>query len=410
MKIILALLIIIFLAFSGYHLTFRGYKLKLPLFARQFYLTGSEFLFLGLLLGPQFLNLIDEDTRKGLAPLSALVLGWIGMLYGYQFELPRLRKYPLEYMAAANIKGFITLCIVFMGVYFIQPFLFHAAGSAKIPFLLILAATAAGSTQTGLLLMAPEAMSGRRKTIRLLRYISSVDGLSALLVFGMAFAFRPSFSELSLIMEYLRGMIFGTVATVALVFLFVLFLNKRLPQNELILVVIGMIILTSGIASVLSISPLLTSFFVGFCIANVSRENERIYKILIIVEKPVYILLLVFLGTIWQTESVRMFLGAAAYCLLRMSGTFLAGFYITRLQGLRNHPPCIGFGLLEQGGITLAMLLDFGQSFPGHVTTQVISLILIAVVYNDLISPVFLNRLLQEKNNLKKAGDVISDS
>jgi len=50
MKIIFALLIIVFLAFSGYHLTFRGFKL--PLFAREFYLTGTEFLFLGLLLGP----------------------------------------------------------------------------------------------------------------------------------------------------------------------------------------------------------------------------------------------------------------------------------------------------------------------------------------------------------------------
>jgi len=49
MKIVFALLIIVFLAFSGYHLTFRS--LKLPLFAREFYLTGTEFLFLGLLLG-----------------------------------------------------------------------------------------------------------------------------------------------------------------------------------------------------------------------------------------------------------------------------------------------------------------------------------------------------------------------
>ncbi len=408
MKIIFALLIIIFLAFSGYHLTFRGYKLKLPLFARQFYLTGTEFLFLGLLLGPQFLNLIDEDTRKGLAPLSALVLGWIGMLYGYQFELRKLQKYPLEYMAAANIKGFLTLCFVFIGAYFIQPFLFLATEPIGITFLLIFAASAAGSTQTGLLLMAPGAISERRKTIRMLRYISSVDGLIALFVFGLAFAFRPSFSELSWFMEFLRGIISGMGVTVALVFLFMLFLNKRLPESELILVVIGMIILASGMASVLSISPLLTSFFVGFCIVNVSRENERIYRILITVEKPIYILLLVFLGAGWQIESVHMCIGAVVYCLLRMSGTLFAGFCVTRLPGLRKHPNSLGFGLLEQGGIALAMLLDFGQSFPGQMTTRVISLILIAVVYNDLISPLFLNRLLQGKNkNHREHKDVL---
>lgn len=395
MKIIFALLIIIFLAFSGYHLTFRGYKLKLPLFARQFYLTGSEFLLLGLLLGPQFLKLFDEETRMGLAPLSALVLGWIGMLYGYQFDLAKVRKYPVEYLAAANIKGFLTLSLVFLAAFFIQSF-FFSTGPMKIPVLLLLAATAACSSQTGLVLMAPESVSRRRRTIQLLRYISSFDGLMALLVFGLAFAFRPSHYALMWIMEYFREIILGIGVTVALVFLFVLFLNKRLQENELVLVVIGMIILASGMASVLNISPLLTSFFVGFCIANLSRENERIYRILVTIEKPAYILLLVFLGTGWQINFV-ICIGAAGYCLWRLMGTFLAGLCVTRLPGLESHPRHLGYGLLEQGGLALAMLLDFSQSFPGEMTTKAVSLVLIAVIYNDLISPQFLRRLLQEK-------------
>ena len=92
MKVTFALLIIIFLAFSGYHLTFRHFRL--PLFARIFYLTGTEFLVLGLLLGPQFLNLMDPETQKGLAPLTALLLGWIGLLFGFQFEIKKLRRVP----------------------------------------------------------------------------------------------------------------------------------------------------------------------------------------------------------------------------------------------------------------------------------------------------------------------------
>ena len=50
MKIVFALLIVIMLCFSGYHLTFRG--LKLPIIARKLQLTGTEFLFLGLFPKP----------------------------------------------------------------------------------------------------------------------------------------------------------------------------------------------------------------------------------------------------------------------------------------------------------------------------------------------------------------------
>ena len=103
MKIFFALLLIIFLAFSGYHLTFR--RIELPLFARKFYLTGTEYLFLGLLLGPQFFNLLDSQTLLGLEPLFALLLGWIGLIFGFQFEIVKLRRFPLEFLSAAIIES-----------------------------------------------------------------------------------------------------------------------------------------------------------------------------------------------------------------------------------------------------------------------------------------------------------------
>ena len=103
MKIFFALLLIIFLAFSGYHLTFK--RLKLPFFKYKIYLTGTEFLFLGLLLGPQFLNLLDTQTMGGLDPLSALLLGWIGLLFGFQFEFSRLRRFPEQFLIAGIFEG-----------------------------------------------------------------------------------------------------------------------------------------------------------------------------------------------------------------------------------------------------------------------------------------------------------------
>ena len=122
MKIFAALLIIIFLTFSGYHLSFRSFKL--PLFARKFYLTGTEYIFLGLLLGPFFLNLLDEKTISSLEPLTALLLGWIGLLCGFQFEIMEIKRFSKTYLGAAITESVVTFLVVASAAYFLIPLWF----------------------------------------------------------------------------------------------------------------------------------------------------------------------------------------------------------------------------------------------------------------------------------------------
>ena len=397
MKITFALLIIVLLTFSGYHLTFRNFRL--PLFARQFYLTGTEFLFLGLLLGPQFLNLIDTETQKGLAPLSALLLGWIGLIFGFQFEITKLKRFPPEYLIAAVIGGLVTLALVFAAVYPVLPLFITIANPMKIVVSLTLAAAAACTAQTGLVLMAPDYIGKCRNMLRLLRYISSIDGISALLVFGLAFFFRPSLlPESSWIDKLSSGAIAGLLACIGLLLLFTLFLNRRRQESELLLIVIGMTVLSSGMASTLNFSPLLTNFFIGFWVVNLSREKERIYHILIMVEKPTYLLLLVFLGVNWHFDSASVLLWAAVYCLYRLFAKLAAGYLVTGLMPkLGDHTRQLGFGLLAQGGLSIAILLDFQQRFSSAITPFVVSFALLTIIYNDLLSPHFLNHLLTRK-------------
>ena len=396
MKIVFALLIIVFLAFSGYHLTFRGFKL--PLFAREFYLTGTEFLFLGLLLGPQFLNLLDTETLKGLEPVGALLLGWIGLLFGFQFEIVRLRRFPLDFFKAAILESLLTFVLVFFGVYFALPLFFEIPEVKHIVLSLTLSAAAACTAQTGLALLTPDLTTQHRKTIGFLRYISSIDGLSALLIFGMVFFFRrPSIAGFSLIGDLALGTVFILVISIGLVFLYIVFMSSHRGESELALVVIAMAVLTSGVASILHFSPLIANFFVGFCLVNLCRQKERLFEILVGVEKPVYLLLLVFLGAYWKLGSIWIIVLAALYCLYRFIGKLFGGFMITRLnRELSAYPSHLGFGLLAQGGLPLAILFDFQQGISCDIVTSIISLALLAVIYNEFLSPYMLVRLLKE--------------
>ena len=394
MKLIFALLLIIFLAFSGYHLSFRC--LRLPLFARRFYLTGTEFLFLGLLLGPQFFNLFDTETQMGLAPLADLLLGWIGLLFGFQFEIKKLRRFPAEYLLAAVMEGLLTLSLVFSATYLTLPLLIDISASMRIVASITLAAAAACTAQTGLALMAGDSIAGSPRILRLLRYISGIDGLSALLVFGLAFTLCHTGSSDPWPWAIGKVAAVNLGASMGLLFLFTLFLALRLQESELVLVVIGMALLTSGMASALNFSPLLANFFVGFWVVNLSRKKERIYHILVTVEKPTYLMLLLFLGVHMRLESLWIPVLAAGYCFYRSLGKLLAGFLVTRLTpDFRQYPRFLGFGLLDQGGLPLAILLDFHRGFPGRLTEVVITFALLAVIFNDFLSQHFLQRLLK---------------
>lgn len=396
MKIVAALLIILFLAFSGYHLSFRSFRL--PVSARTFYLTGTEFIFFGLLLGPIFFNILDPVTVSCLEPLTAVLLGWIGLLCGFQFEIREIRRFSGKYLGAALAESTVTFLIVAVAVFCLMPFFIDLTPHQRIFTAIMLGASASCSSQTGLLLFTDSVLSKRSELIRFMQYISSINALAAFFFFLPAFIMmtvtpeRPSpFTGINL------PMLIFPVAGICLIFLYNLFLAQRRDKKELLIVIIGMVLLTSGAASSLKFSPLLANFLIGMFLVNTTREKERIFRLLISIEKPLYLLLLVFIGACWQPDRMILIPGALAYCLIRilakMSGGFLAA---ATVSGIQAFPRSLGFGLIEQGGLPLAILYDFSQSTGGEFGENIISAALIGIILTDLLSPFFISGLLKK--------------
>jgi len=396
MKIFFAFLLIIFLAFSGYHLSFR--KFGIPLFARTFYLTGLEFLFLGLLLGPQFLNILDGETCNALAPITALLLGWIGMLFGFQFEILKLRRFPRINFIAGLLESLLTLAVVFGGVYIILPMIFEVSDYMRIVISMVLASAAACTAQTGLAMLSTMQIGKNQSIIKMLRYLSSIDGLVAMLALMPVFIFIPHRTGMSVsrfLFEY--DLLIAFVSFVGILILFNLFLIYRREQSELALIIIGMVIFISGFSSVMNFSPLLSNFFVGVCLVNLTSEKEKIFNTLVSIEKPVYLLLLVFLGSTWYLSNFWGVVIAIGYCAFRFVGKIIGGFSISLMGSkMKVYPPGLGLGLIGQGGLPLAILYDFQQGFQSEVTTTVVGIALISVIYSDVISPVLAGLLLKK--------------
>ena len=65
--------LIVLVALLGSRRTFT--RVKLPLAARHIYLTGTEYILVGLCLGSQMLGLLDGKALQGLAPLLFATVG-----------------------------------------------------------------------------------------------------------------------------------------------------------------------------------------------------------------------------------------------------------------------------------------------------------------------------------------------
>lgn len=399
MKIVFSFLLIVFLAFSGYQLTFRGFKL--PLFVRKFYLTGTEFLFLGLLLGPDFTNIIDADTSVGLEPLKTFLLGWTGLLFGFQFEIKKMRRFPLDLFFSALIEGVITAAVVFLSVGAACFFGFGHTPVQSFIMALVLSTAATPTAQTGLALLVSGSSGPQKNMVGVLKYISGIDGLIAMALLGILFLFRPSLSVENLQWFSQGANVFPAVCLYAVLFiLFGLFLMGRMAENEMVLVVIAMTVINGGAAAILNFSPLFTNFFIGICLANMARNKERIFNMLAGVEKPIYLLILLFLGVNWNIGSGWALFVAAGYSLIVAAGKITGGFAFARRIGPKTLPPLLGLGLLAPGGLTLAILLDVKQGFPFARIDAIIGMAMIAVIYNDLASPHFLARLIKSKSEI----------
>jgi len=66
MKLLLFIVIIVAIAIAGSRITFLNRKL--PLGFRSIIFTGSEYIFIGVLLGGMGLNLVDAKSLKNLEP------------------------------------------------------------------------------------------------------------------------------------------------------------------------------------------------------------------------------------------------------------------------------------------------------------------------------------------------------
>lgn len=374
----LVLVLAVALAYLAAHVAFDW-------LARRFLLvSGAEYLLLGILLGPQVSGVLSVSTMTGFAPLITLALGWIGAIVGTQFYLPGLIRIRGRTYRLAFIEAGLTLLVVAGLESYLLAWVFGLPLAMAVIPGVAMGGVAAVSAPAGIE-VAARRLGVRGPLVRQLEVATAIDALVGVVTMGLLLCIwhtgptsgtRPLTPTEWAVVTIALGLVGGT--------LFHLFLGAELAGDRLFISLAAAIILVSGAAAYLHLSPVLASMVLGATLINTSGSRQEIAQTLASSERPFYFVLLVFAGATWVPSSGGW--AAAQPVALFLVVRVLAKIGTARLGARFNGAlPELGAdwgkALIGQGGLALALSLSYlrlpEMPLPNVVFTAAIASVLL---------------------------------
>lgn len=404
---LLATLALILLALLGARVTFSTERVSPG--PRLLFRTGTHFLFIGWLLGPGRLDLLNQDAVEQLYPLMALGLGWVGLLFGAQLDRNSLRQFSWGYHFLALGQALLTF-LLFLGAGWVTLGL-TGYGGDEVAMLMVMvgAATACVTTPAGIAMVSSNFLV-RGDVVRLLFFIASVDALVGIAALQVTYSFyHPAqlligFGTAPAPAWIAVGLGLGVVC--AIIFLWLT--RARASREELVLYLLGISALGSGAALQLHVSPLFVCVTMGAVVANMMPDPQRVFQALHKWEKPIYVVLLMLAGALLRVPTWWVLPLAILYAVVRGVSKLAASAILVPVAPLHFRPPRrLGLGLIPQGGISLAMAISVVLTYSGltleagaSAVDVLFGVIVLGVVLSELVGPSFTTTLL------RRAGEI----
>jgi hypothetical protein len=388
MKLLFAILIILFISLLGSRLTFLNRRLSLGF--RNIMFTGTEYIFIGALLGGMGLDVLDGEALKQLEPFLVFGLCWVGFLFGLQFNRRQLKHLAGHYFSVSAVQAFVTFVFVSLSMYWLLERYTDFPELVRLMIAVTLGSSASCTAQSALAIVSKNYKFKNRRLLDLMRFISGLDGLYALIFFAAALSLFPnaevgSFNLLSSLEWTAVTCAIGVLPALILISLS----RVRFTDQEFLVFVIGTVILCGGLSHQIKYSPLISGMICGVITANFCRHSIRAFSVVQHAEKSLYIILLILLGAGWDFKFKvdYILLLTAVYFAVRVVGKYIGAMIAAKSHHFDYHVPAsIGLGLISDGGIAAAIIIDFKLLYPAFAY-PLITIIIITVLVNELLSP-----------------------
>ncbi len=358
----------------------------------------TGYLLMGLLIGPQVTGLIPAHIASNLSVINDVALGLILFAIGNEFEWSHIKRIgikPLLQLALYETVG--VLVLVTGGFLALGYDVFHS---------LLIGTIAVATAPAATLLVIREYHTKGLLTDRLLALIA-VNNILAMVSFRLVYGvihLQNGASILTAVMQPFYEVIVSIVLGIILGRVLSAWEDHLDELSELLLVIIGIVLIGSGLARMLHLSPMLVAMAMGATVANSSYVHRLIYVEQRQIEQPIFIAFFVLAGLSLHVDQL-LTMGAAGIVYLvtrsigKVAGVYLAG------RGNR-HPKVVskylGMTLLCQAGVAIGLSYEVQADYP-ELGKWVTTIILATVIVNETIGPYLV------KLGLGLAGELASE-
>ncbi len=337
----------------------------------------------GIILGPSLLGVVTPGLSETLEIVKILGLGMIALVIGGQLALKQIRDLGKIIAGISVGQLSITFLLVFMTMYLIL----------KLPLTvsLLLGALSTATAPASQLAVIREYGARGKFTNTLLGVVALqnagciilfglVSAVVALLVEGSAVTSGGIFSSLG---EVFLSVLLGVISGLLLVLL----LPRITDRKHKVTLLLGYILLNSGAAYALDLSPLLVNMACGFIVANIYVRPEEL-NVLEEIEMPVILLFFALAGASLQLEMIwNNWSLVVVYIAARGIGLFGGTYFGALATGadklVRTR---LGFSMMPKAGLTIGLLMLVQYRFP-ELALIIVSVELAAVAICELLGP-----------------------
>jgi hypothetical protein len=387
MQAIYAFGLLILIAFLGARFITKRSSLS-PV--NYFFYSGFVYIFLGLSLGPSGLDILGPRVLTGLTPLISLGLGWVGFLFGFQLETKYLKCFPRKFVSLSFLQ-FLTVFFLGTSVFSLILKTFYANEQSALLYGMAAAMGLLMSLNSPTLLnMASNVMPSRGSYHYLARFLASVSGFWGIAGLALIFSFwHYPFFESNALWKGGGFLLLSTLFPSVIGYLFHYLTKKRTSQEQMLVYLLGMVFFVSGAAFYFNLPPLYVSMVMGITFSNLTKIHEKLYPLLLSTEKPLYIILLILIGALWELNlDLKAMILVGSMILLRIMTNVLPMPLLSSILRFPDHLPAqFGLCFLSSGGIGVAFAVSLKLSYPLPLTDVFLSVALLGVLFMEFISP-----------------------
>ncbi len=351
-------------------------------------------LLLGVICGPQFLDLVPDQAADWFPLLAQFALAVVAFLLGEEFVHKKARHSPLVLKMAVVITLATAACVTLACLL--------AGASTELALVLGGIATATDPASTLDLIDESHAEGPLTDTILGIVTADDVVGIACFsLLLAAAEAMSGQAPPMQAILAGLREIGGGVALGVALGLPMAWLTGRLRPGEPAALEALGFVFLTSGLASLLHVSFLLACMALGATVAIRAKHYKRAIHEIEGLSTPLLVLFFVFAGfhlDLLALPAIGLLGGAyvVARILGRMTGSATGGTLFKSPPAIRTR---LGWCLLPQAGVSLGLALLAAQQLP-TIAGTLMPLIIATTVFFEVVGPI------TTRWHLGKAGEV----